>query len=105
MKNAEELTWNVFRYNINSRQMETYNALTGMGEFLKKTKNRYSNKREFAEELNRELMYRYWSKCEWEIQLAPWPYHKEHDEMDKIDVYQQLALNWSQLVDYCWENV
>ncbi len=105
MKRIKELSWYAYYHNINSNKIEPYNVLAGMKDFLKKTKKRFPEKRDFSAELNREMKYRFWSKCEWEIQLAPWPYHEEHDEMVKIDVYEQLAINWEQFVDYCWEAV
>lgn len=42
--------------------------------------------------LNRECMYYYWSKCEWEVIVSAWPPHDGSDK--KIDAYSQLKANW-----------
>jgi len=42
--------------------------------------------------LNRECMYYYWSKCEWEMIVSAWPPRDGSDK--KIDVYSQLKANW-----------
>lgn len=47
-------------------------------------------------------MYYFWSKTEWEVIVSPWV-GKGGDE--KIDVYDQLKLNWDKFVDYVWSEV
>lgn len=42
--------------------------------------------------LDRECMYHYWSKCEWEVIVSAWPPRDGSDK--KIDVYSQLKANW-----------
>ena len=42
--------------------------------------------------LDRECMYYYWSKCEWEMIVSAWPPRDGSDK--KIDVYSQLKANW-----------
>lgn len=42
--------------------------------------------------LNRECMYYYWSKCEWEVIVSAWSPRDGSDK--KIDVYSQLKANW-----------
>lgn len=42
--------------------------------------------------LDRECMYYYWSKCEWEVIVSAWPPRDGSDR--KIDVYSQLKANW-----------
>lgn len=44
--------------------------------------------------LDRECMYYYWSKCEWEVIVSAWPPRDGSDK--KIDVYSQLKANWEQ---------
>ena len=82
---------------------------------------------EFDERVRRECMYYFWSKCEWEIILTGWPPHISKEELDrlnaeskeslekwgyslyttpnleierKIDVYDQLKLNWEVFLQY-----
>jgi hypothetical protein len=47
-------------------------------------------------------MYYFWSKAEWEIIISSWP-NRDNDEL-KIDVFDQVMLNWEAFVDYCWSN-
>lgn len=44
-------------------------------------------------------MYYFWSKCEYEIILSPWT--GRADDI-KIDVYDQIMMNFDSFVDYCW---
>lgn len=54
---------------------------------------------EFADGLKKYLMYYMWSKCEYEIILSPWT--GRADDI-KIDVYDQIMMNFERFVDYCW---
>ena len=87
------------------------------------------SKEDFAEQLRREVQYYYWSKTEWECIItsqphidrkelqriisdcylqrkkADYPCRRAHINLshsDKIDVYDQLCLNWDEFVDYVW---
>ena len=57
------------------------------------------NKEDFSEKLKREIMYYFWSKCEYEIILSPWT--GRADDI-KIDIYDQIMMNFGRFVDYCW---
>ena len=57
------------------------------------------NKEDFSEKIKREVMYYMWSKCEYEIILSPWT--GRADDI-KIDVYDQIMMNFDRFVDYCW---
>ena len=48
-------------------------------------------------------MYYFWSKCEWEIILSDWPPSDTFCK-EKIDVFDQVMLNWDIFVDYIWNN-
>ena len=84
--------------------------------------------KEFNERVRRECLYYFWGKCEWEIILTDWPPHitiKEIERLNKevedhiknwgaparsvtpdlevsrkIDVYDQLQLNWEIFLQY-----
>ena len=108
------LEWNVYFGNFNSRRIETWNVFNhgkfveDFGKFAKKLERNKDlteeqKKEQFAERLNRELMYVYRSKCEWEIILQHWPTSEKFKD-EKIDVYDQIKLNWDKFLDYTWEN-
>ena len=98
------MEWNVFYHNWNSRKIETYNVfhhggfLKDVEKYLKKCESR----EEFAEELRRSLLYYFWSKSEWEILVGPW-IGSWKDKTEKVDVYQQVMMNWDKFLDYVWK--
>lgn len=100
------LTWNVYISNFNQKRIETHNIFNHYGfiEDCKKIYKKYKDDKEnFLEQVRKSLMYYYWSKCEWEIILSHWPPRENaHDE--KIDVYDQVMLNWPQFSEYIWNN-
>ena len=105
--NVKDLKWNVYRFNFNSQKIETYNVLSGhyFLEEIKKImkKHRDKDRSEFSEALRREMMYHFWSRCEWEviieitednrIFLIPWAGCREPDEA-KIDVTDDTSFDW-----------
>ena len=85
----------------------------------------------FVEEVKRSLMYFYWSKSEWEVIITSWPPYvnekgflrlnlkrNEHlvkygrfirtdvniEGEKKVDVYEQIMLNWDHFITYLWNN-
>lgn len=105
--NVKDLKWNVYRYNFNADKIEIYNVLSGKFflEEIKKImkKHRDKDRSEFSEALKREMMYHFWSRCEWEliieitednhIFLIPWVGSREPDEV-KIDVADDESFDW-----------
>ena len=85
----------------------------------------------FSKEIKSSLMYYFWSKAEWEVVITSWPPHVTVEEIErlnreieyektkygripyvidvrpdvrkKVDVYNQLALNWDLFVEYIWK--
>ena len=151
------LEWNVYKEDINSREIEIYNVfnhggfLEGLNRMFKDVKkeqtkylkennleglltareaNKYNkHMEEFEDEcLRKECGYYFWSKSEYEIVLTSWPPYidvevidklkqevEEHDSKwswkqskvnvpltvsEKIDIYDQLLLNWNAFKDY-----
>ena len=100
------LEWFVYCEDVNRRVIEPYNIFNHVG-FLKdccKAAEMHSdNKDVFAAEVERWLKYYYWAKCEWEIILSSWP-NDERTKKEKIDVYDQVMLNFDVFIDYLWNN-
>lgn len=94
--------WNVYYYDFTANEMKPYNVLSGFEKFVRDAQKYTIDKNEFAAKLKSEMMYHFWSKCEWEIVLTPWIGRKDGRGEKKIDVYDQLRLNWDHFVDYCW---
>ena len=99
------LEWNVYCDDFNERKIRIFNVFNhhGVIEDLKKFVKKYKTKEEFCEHLRTTIMYYYWSKCEWEIVLTSFPERQDYTE-EKIDVYDQLMLNWDKFCDYVWDN-
>ena len=132
MKN--NLAYYVYIENFNLRKIEKYNVLSEhIIECIKKETKDINEKSDFAERVKRILMYHFWSKSEWEVIITDWPAHievvevtrleRERDEYfgrynklpyslgvnlkvaEKIDVYDQIMLNWEIFIDYLWNNL
>ena len=103
-------------------------------EFKKRMKEQnIVDKIKFSEMVEQVIMYHYWSRSEWEIILTSWPPHIKTEELaklnneveqyqndygrepysltinlstdEKIDVYDQIMMNWNIFIDYVWENL
>ena len=101
----DDITWNVFYHNSNSRSIETFNIFEhgSFREYVKKAARKVQSKEDFAMQLRREVMYYFWSKCEWEVLISPWVGGND-DEKIKVDVAWQIMNNWDVFVDYTWNN-
>ena len=98
----KKLVWNVLLHDFNSDKIITYNVF---GDEFKENlykeyrKKKINNKLELKEYIKSKMMYRYWSRCEYEIAVGG--IHSKHPEnFEKIDVYYQLEMNLDHIVDY-----
>ena len=55
---------------------------------------------DFSNQLNSTVMYYFWSRFEYEITISSYPPRDEYNA--RIDVYDQLSLNWVKFVNYVW---
>lgn len=129
-----KLEWNVYTYDFNSKEIKKFNIFNHgrFLEDVKKDLKKCETKEEFTERLRGHLFYYYGSKCEWEVVVTSWvphitiqelerlnaereenikkydrePYHLyvNPDIGEKIDVYEQVRLNWDIFVDYVWSH-
>ena len=100
-----EMQWYVYVENFNRKKMEKYNIFehaSFMEDVRKAYKKHRDNFEEFSIEIKRSLRYYFWSKCEWEIVLSPWP-EREGFREEKIDVYDQVMLNADVFFKYVWD--
>lgn len=61
------MKWTVKHYDYNIPAITDYDLFPYFEEFLLKLKKQKLTREEFAKEIKSELMYHYWSKCEYEI--------------------------------------
>ena len=95
------IEWYVYYHDINAQKIIKWNIFNH-GTFRKeadKLLKEELTKEEFAYKLNQQLMYYFWSKCEYEIIISPWT--GRADDI-KIDVYNQIMMNFDRFVDYVW---
>lgn len=99
------MEWIVYNFNCNAQKIETCNIFEhgGFHYDVNKAAKKLKIKEEFAEKLRRELMYYFWSKCEWElvveitednrIFLNPWVGCREPEKV-RIDVTDNTDFDW-----------
>lgn len=100
------LEWNVYLEDFNNKKIRVYNIFnhhTFYEDCLKAKKEYKDDKDKFLDKIKSSLMYCFWSKCEYEIILTSWPKRDNFDD-EKIDVYDQVMLNWPIFSEYIWEN-
>ena len=97
-----KLVWNVYVSDFNAREIKIHNIFDHHRflEAVMKLK-KITDYSEFCEELRKDLMYYYWSKCEWEIVLDDLAVRSDFEKL-KIDVYEQVMLNSDQFYRYVW---
>ena len=86
------LTYYVYVENINKRKIEKYNVLNDgiIEEILKRTKD--FDKKAFAEEVERIIMYHYRSRAEWETTITSWPAYVSNEELTRLNTEQEKIL-------------
>ena len=94
-----DMHWTVMYYNCNAKRFELYDVLKYKEDFIKKLKKKVTSKEEFAQKMKSEMMYYFWSKCEWEviitnkdgsIIMSPWV----GPEDITLDVTDREDFNW-----------
>lgn len=120
------LQWNVFVGDFNSSSIETINVFqhsrffTDLCAEAKKYRSRLRKNvpcvkiydhgemvdvtptEAFLDAVHRDLMYYFWSKCEWEVVITSWP--QGRGEL-KIDAYSQINMNWDLFSRYVLDNI
>ena len=106
MRGDTWLEWNAYTYDFNRGEIRVINILNNsrlLGDIAKAFKECGDDKDKFAEEVRRWCMYYYWSKCEYEIIVSSFP-PSERLPGVKIDVYEQIRLNWDVFINYILEH-
>lgn len=124
------MIWNVYRNNFNTKKIEVFNIFDHISflESVKKILKQTQNKKEFSENIRKELLYYFWSKYEYEVIITSFPVYINQKELNKInsdnnsnsnnktkisiepdvgikvDIYSQVMNNFDIFVDYIWNN-
>lgn len=129
-----KLEWFVYRHDFNSKKIIKYNIFDHwrFEEEVKKDLKKCKTKEEFIEKLKSNLMYYFWSKCEYEVVISSFPVHIKKEEFErlntdfkkdteryrhepygmwvcpdvgeKIDIAEQVLMNFGVFVDYIWSH-
>ena len=106
MKNKSDVDfkWNVWIWDFNHDKLEQYDVVPMLLRELKSLRKDDfpMDKKSMDKELKSWARYHFWSKCEYEMIVHGWPEQK-NDE--KVDVYNQLVLNWDTFSEAFWKNV
>ena len=100
------LMWNVYYADFNEGRIKTMNVFEHYRfweDCIKNVKKNKNDKEAFEKQLLKDLMYYYWSKCEWEIVIEHFP-PSSRTEARKVDVFNQISLNWNIFINYVWDN-
>lgn len=81
----------VIKGDWNSHKMEAYDVIPPLVSAYKSSKVRPKSFPEVKDFVEKESMYRWWGRCEYEIILSFWPPVKDKEE--KWDIYKQVQLN------------
>ena len=120
-----ELTWNAYIEDRNANTIKVFNIFN-IFRFISgviEANNKYKNDFEFLKKVRSSLMYAFWSKAEYEVIITSWPPHIEKEEFErltkediryrtwvnlsmgeKIDVYNQVMINWEAFKLYLLTN-
>ena len=107
------LSWKVLNYNCNANKIEEYDVLSHKLEWIKKAKKKCKTKEGFSDLLEREMMWQYWSRAEYELILVncngelwlePWCGCRDPEavrvDVSNDDFWRTFALNY----ENWWDN-
>lgn len=97
----DNMVWNVYYHNINKNKIEVKNIFDhgGFNNGVKEIFSKCKTKEELAEELRKELSYYFRCRAEWETTVSPYCGGSKTDGI-RVDIYEQVMLNWNLFVDY-----
>lgn len=99
-----EMHWRVIYEDFNERKITDFDIFEHyrFAEDVKKAYKKYHNDYDsFCENVRKSLAYWFWSKTEWEVIVSAWPPWNSVPER-KVDVYEQVMLNWDVFIEYVW---
>ena len=83
-REIKPLTWKVKNYCCNTDRIWDYDVLKYREDQIKKLKKKCATREEFAEAIRREMMWQYWSRCEYEVII-------EIDDDNRINLTDIIA--------------
>lgn len=102
----EDMVWNVYVEDMNGKKIVKHNVFDHsrfMDDIKKAYKDYKDDYEKFCEAVKSNLMYYYWAKCEWEVIISDWPPSVREPVEIKVDVYDQVMMNWDKFIKYTWD--
>lgn len=96
------LNWNTILYD--GKKIRAYNIFNNYlfsGAIEKLFNMPEVSFQDFDTYVRRKAQWQFWSRCEYEMLLNAWPTGPVDSEY-KIDVFEQLELNWDRFIEYLW---
>ncbi len=100
---SKKLEWNAFNHNL--EWFNIFDSYSFMNDLYRIKTNYIKSKitlEDFKEEVRKSLSWQYRGRCEYELILTTWPVP---DKEIKIDVYNQVMLNFDRFFDYLLNNI
>lgn len=101
------MEWNVYWSNPDTHTVVIRNVFKlsgtfnkGLAAFKEHPKIAFS---QFLDDLLQLVKYCFWCKCEYEVVIHPWACSYPAEQ--KIDIYNQLVLNWKQFAHYTYAHL
>lgn len=82
--------FNVIIWDFNLKKFIPYNVIPYLEDCYQEKKDKPKTFEEFKTFIEKESMYQWWSRCEYEVILKSWP---AGNFEKKIDVHQQVMMN------------
>ncbi len=101
----EIISFNVINFEFNSEKFKSYDVMPYLVNCYEEVKNKKESPKsfeEFKEFVKSKSMYKYWSRCEYEIILSDWPNEKKRK---KIDIHEQIMMNIDLVTEILMRNV
>lgn len=95
--------FNAIIYNFNKREFEYYDIMPYLVYRYKESREKPKTHDDFVKFVDEWCMYQFWSRCEYELVLTPWPSNPDVEK--KVDVYWQIKPNIDVVADLLEQNV
>lgn len=99
------LEWKVLVGDFNHKEISSFNVFDHyrfLDDCKKNAKKNAKDYAAFCNQLYTDLHYHYCGKCEWEVIVTDWPTSGKCEM--KLDVYDQVSLNWDLFCQYVWSH-
>ena len=101
----KDLCWYVFNYDWNTNEVIIYDVchILRFDHCKKELLAVIKNRDKFEERLKQLCKYYFWSRREYEISIGD-AFETDCSRLEKFDIWDQLELNWTQFVNYIFNN-